>query len=395
MAVFQRCIVAHLLFFHLFEACVPLKTYNTLEEYSIHEPNETPAYQVLMEEEASTNGAYCLDGSVPDFYYRPGVGDGVSKFHIHVYLEGGGWCFGLDMCAARTATSLGSTKFDKPYSNPSLGAPYLSSNRNINPLTFNWNAIYIRYCDGGSYANNNQTLTVYNSTTVLHFRGWRILNGVLNVLRDKYNLSVATDVLFSGCSAGALGVMFHVDYVYERILEFKNNASFNYMAMPDAGYFMEVNGYIASMQFNWNYGNVSSGLHQKCVQYYKQRKWDITGCMYSFNIAPFIEVKMFSTQSQYDSNQIAVSGSKTNQSINAYARNLTTYYIDNYINTSTKHYGFLVSCNQHCNFGVSTWNDIVIDGYTVSQAQVNTWFENTTYHNLLFQNKTYPCGSCC
>ena len=45
---------------------------------------------------------------------------------------------------------------------------------------------------------------------------------VLNTLLDKYNLSDATDVILSGCSAGALGVFFHADYFYQRILEFKD-----------------------------------------------------------------------------------------------------------------------------------------------------------------------------
>ena len=54
---------------------------------------------------------WCLDGSVPNIYYRPGTGNGINKFSI--YEQGGGWC-----------------------------APYLSSEKSINPLSYNWNTIY-------------------------------------------------------------------------------------------------------------------------------------------------------------------------------------------------------------------------------------------------------------
>ena len=39
----------------------------------------------------NTDGAACLDGSVPVMYYRAGTGTGVNKFHV--YFEGGGCRF--------------------------------------------------------------------------------------------------------------------------------------------------------------------------------------------------------------------------------------------------------------------------------------------------------------
>ena len=86
------------------------------------------------------------------------------------------------------------------------------------------------------------------------------MNGVLNTLAEKYNLSSATDVLLSGCSAGGLAVYWHANYVYEWMLKLKNNEKFNYMTMPDAGYFMQVYGYQLSMDFNWAYSNLTIGL---------------------------------------------------------------------------------------------------------------------------------------
>ena len=177
-------------------------------------------------------------------------------------------------------------------------------------------------------------------------------------------------------------------------MENKDNKPFNYMAMPDAGYFMEVSHYIGMMEFCYAYSNWTIGLNQDCVKYYKDNKMDIKECMYAVNIAPFIKVKMFSTQSQYDSNQIANAHTNSSEVINEYGKNLTHWYLDRYINTSNNHYGWLVSCYQHCT-GSKEWNDIVIDKYDISQAQMNAWYGNTSYGQLLFQNKTYPCNSCC
>ena len=366
---------------------------------------ERPAVQDFIDTEYATKyGAYCLDGSIPDFYYRSGVGDGINKYQI--YLQGGGWCKSIQNCVNRTISNLGSiyslgtSKYDNKYWNLSSepGAPYLSSQQSLNPLTFSWNTIFIRYCDGFSFSSNNDTIYKYNDTINLYFRGWRNLNGVLNKLVSSYNLSTATDVILSGCSAGGLSVFFHNNYIYQFISKLKNGESFKFMAMVDAGYFMQNVHVQSEMTFVYNYGNVTDGLNQQCLNYYKQNDLDITQCLYAFNIAPFINTKMFSLQSQYDMIQIEkmnLTGNVT--AINQYGQNLTYWYIERYINTgNNNHYGWLVSCYQHCTQNPNEiWDKIIINGYTVSDAQIDVWYDNATYGQLLFQNNTYPCDACC
>ena len=383
------------------DSCPSLMMFDSIEEYQRSKNvnnGEEPGYRVFLTDEAAKHGAYCLDGSIPDFYYRAGTGDGIHKYII--YLQGGGWCVGLDNCAQRAGTNLGTTKYDSSVANIAAGAPYLSSNKSINPLTYNWNTIYARYCDGSCFSSNNETIYQYNSTLSLYFRGFRILNGIFNVLLQNYSFYLATDVILTGCSAGGLGVYFHSDYVYQLIARLKTNHGFNYMSMPDAGYFMQTDFDIKTMQFNWYYGNITMALNDKCVNYYyniSQNKDDIKQCMYAANIAPFIDTRMFALQSQYDSNQIADLGpQKDNVTfINIYGKNLTKYYIENYINTNDNHFGWLVSCFEHCIFGVEQWNQITINGYTTAQAQINAYYYNDTQNRFLFQNQTYPCDSCC
>ena len=57
-----------------------------------------PYYQVPLREAHESDGASCLDGSVPLYYFYPGFNDqesnydGRSKYLL--YFEGGGWCAG-------------------------------------------------------------------------------------------------------------------------------------------------------------------------------------------------------------------------------------------------------------------------------------------------------------
>lgn len=78
----------------------------------------------------------------------------------------------------------------------------MSTNSTINPLSYSWNTVLVKYCDGSSYNSNNETTIKINSTLTLHFRGWRILNGLFKLLLSEYGLDKATDVIVGGCSAG-------------------------------------------------------------------------------------------------------------------------------------------------------------------------------------------------
>ena len=63
------------------------------------------------------------------------------------------------------------------------------------------------------------------------------------------------NILYTGCSAGALGVWFHADYIHDTLLNLKKNVSFNYMTMPDAGFFIKST-YNYIMEFVYGYGKL-------------------------------------------------------------------------------------------------------------------------------------------
>ena len=118
-------------------------------------------YLVKLEDAATATGARCLDGSPAAYYIRKGTGSGANKWYIH--HEGGGWCESLDDCLGRSQGKLGSSMGDGPTN--AMGGGYFSPLPSENPMMYSWNAVFLRYCDGGSFSGNNETVTTYNNTS--------------------------------------------------------------------------------------------------------------------------------------------------------------------------------------------------------------------------------------
>ena len=82
---------------------------------------------------------------------REGSGEGTNKWILH--LMGGGWCFSPEDCLQRSQSLLGSSTAPEweetlPY------YAFLSSNAAVNPDFYNWNSVFLVYCDGGIFAGD-------------------------------------------------------------------------------------------------------------------------------------------------------------------------------------------------------------------------------------------------
>ncbi len=93
-------------------------------------------------------GAVCLDGSPPGYYFHPGTGSGANKWLLH--LKGGGWCFeGIESCYNRSFTTLGTSN---NWTSTIMLDGALSPDQASNPAFYNWNIVYFMYCDGASFS---------------------------------------------------------------------------------------------------------------------------------------------------------------------------------------------------------------------------------------------------
>lgn len=79
-----------------------------------------------------------------------GSGSGASKWIIH--MEGGGWCYDEDGCVQRSKTRLGSSKEWPGSIEFALG--FLSDSKLLNPDFYDWNIVFVAYCDGASFSGN-------------------------------------------------------------------------------------------------------------------------------------------------------------------------------------------------------------------------------------------------
>jgi O-palmitoleoyl-L-serine hydrolase len=263
--------------------------------------------------------AVCIDGTASAYYFRRGFGSGEHKFHIH--FEGGGWCYTPQSCAVRADIPLGSSKDYAPcmQANKNNNGPYLSHLQEENPVLYNFNTIFVRYCDGGSYASDSKALV---DGKMLHFKGKSIRDAIVNNLFHLHAMSEATDVLVSGCSAGGLAVLFGIDQIASIIKERAPLARIR--GMVDSGFFLEHShgrrdydrrafayqealtpneelDYAYSMREVFRFMNLSAGINEECLAAIPDSP---EACVFAERVSRFVKTPLYFIQSKYDSWQV-------------------------------------------------------------------------------------------
>jgi len=174
----------------------------------------------------------CLDGSQPGFYHRPGFGSGENRWLIH--LKGGGWCHSPEDCATWVSTGYQAGSDNLPYN--FTGKGIMSVNPIKNPNYFNWNIVYVDYCDGGSYVGYKGEPSTwkdkYGEKQTVYTRGSLVFKSVIKTLKFEHNMGSAEDILLVGTSAGALGVMHQCENL-------KYDSGANVGCIMDAGFFYD------------------------------------------------------------------------------------------------------------------------------------------------------------
>lgn len=99
---------------------------------------------------ALPSGAVCLEGSPPAYHIDKGFGSGAQNWLLQI--EGGAWCEDLVSCYLRSKTAYGSSQSMGTWNFSSI----LSNDPSMNPDFYNWNRVYLRYCDGASFAGDSE-----------------------------------------------------------------------------------------------------------------------------------------------------------------------------------------------------------------------------------------------
>ena len=201
----------------------------------------TPFVKVVLSDNATmgVHNALCNDGTPAVFYWRPGT---TRQFIVH--LQGGYWCWDEPSCLSRAASSPELTSSASYGAQPPsyIGAAGLfDQDPAKNPVWSGANLAYMMYCS--SDANSGNSTALFSSGTQLwRFFGRNILESAFSLLirsPDFGRMTFKDDILLSGCSAGAQGVINSADFVRGLLPAlFDGNAPLRFRAMADAGWMM-------------------------------------------------------------------------------------------------------------------------------------------------------------
>ncbi|KAL3613811.1 hypothetical protein CASFOL_041885 [Castilleja foliolosa] len=241
---------------------------------------------------AVSKGAVCLDGSPPAYSIEQGHGSGVNNWMI--YLEGGGWCNTTSDCIGRSIGWLGSSysRNNKTYYNG-----LLTGNQTYNPEFYNWNRVFLVYCDGASFSGDVEEV---DPQTNLHYRGARIFNAIMEDLLAK-GMSNAENVILSGSSAGGLATLFHCDNFRQQVVP---NAK-RVKCISDSGFFMHAKN-LPGVKEREDYFTKIVDLHQmaKTIPTSCTSKMNPGLCLFPEYLVDDIQTPLFILESSFDYHQL-------------------------------------------------------------------------------------------
>lgn len=248
--------------------------------YGLQATANAPA--LIKLKSAAAKGAVCLDGSPPAYQLDWGKEEGAKNWLLH--LQGGYWCTTVEECRTRMNDSSGLGSSTKMKSSYFTGI--LSNNETLNPNFYNWNRVFVRYCDGSCFTGDKQE----SSADGPFYRGGRIFSAIMDELL-KLGMKNAPNVLLSGSSAGGLATMLHCDRFRNRLPN-----STKVKCLSDASYFITLNNPSGFVELHGSAIN----LPVSCTS-----NMDSALCLYPQNVVQDIQTPLFLLNSAYDTFQIA------------------------------------------------------------------------------------------
>lgn len=365
--------------------------------------------RVVSSSRSAAHGAACLDGTPPAYYL---LRSATASTQWIVFLEGGGWCFTAEECAARAKGYLGTSNNLR---DSMVVGGLLSDDETVNPDFHDWNMVFVHYCDGSSYSGGaSATVAVGNAT--LHFRGRACLSAVVAALLEDEGMSGASDVVLSGGSAGGLAVYYHADFVRGLL-----PASTRLAAAPDAGFFLDAKNLDGTYAYRalfqtadplWNTTR-SGGTDASCLAAQASTPWK---CLMAQYLVPHLATRAFVTNSELDIYQLPnILGLKClppkcdAQQVAKYdayralaARTLTDVVAADPMGVG--HGVFALACFVHeinvayCDTqplpNCVGWQQYSVNG-TSAQRAFGEWFTNSSSWENVVEGCDFPCNPTC
>jgi len=215
---------------------------------------------IVPNDTAKAFGAASLDGSPPGYWFTAATNASLKDTWV-LFFDGGGWCFDEVHCAARSASSLGSSTLLNKTMLLYYGvvSPFPQHNALAGA-----NRAILAYTDGASFSGMREDPVVYRKKT-MWFRGFANLRSILQDLEDRHGMGTAKKVLVSGGSAGGLAAYIHAPYIASRFPQAATGSA------PCSGYFPDFANAAGDLVYGnamihaaWMQ-NVTGSLNPACV----------------------------------------------------------------------------------------------------------------------------------
>ncbi|ELR17816.1 uncharacterized protein ACA1_029380 [Acanthamoeba castellanii str. Neff] len=342
-------------------------------------------------EEATTRDAVCSDGSAAGYYFRPGSGSGQQVWHFH--LMGGFWCWDAESCAERQKRApylISLAGYKEQWSGP---VGIFAQNETTNPLFHNVNHVYVLYCSSDAWSGDASK----TQSNIFHFRGKKIVKAVLEDVYKYRGLRESSDqrqILFSGCSAGGVGVVVNANFVQATLRDLLKNNATRVLSLADAGIMFDYPLYPEHLpldhvfdttiipaleQFTKGFPLWNGQLDSSCTAAYPKQPEKCYFGQYAYS---FIDTPMLVNQQQYDAWQldwnIGYVPAQYNSSMETYANNYRLNTVEVLaVMTKKQHTIFSGMCFSHCSTDNNNWANLRLsdDTDTSLAAVFGPWWE--------------------
>lgn len=345
--------------------------------------------------------AICNDGTPSGMYVQPSSSG--SNLWI-IFQQGGGWCWNKQSCEGRSGNLVSSKGWSQTHASNGLLAS------NVAPLA-DANKVYVPYCTSDAYMGSIDAADVPFGFA---FHGRAVVDAVFAELAATYGMgsTPGTQIMYTGCSAGARGVMFNTDHIMRQVLPTiggANIAAFGVFLdsvfwIDMAPFSSSVTPFMTQAADMLTMSNATGNVDPACIAAHSaSEQWK---CIYGQYCLPYVRAPFLLHSFQYDQFQLsqneAVPVPTTGPEL-AYAETFRTFTRGN-ASADVPNNGtvaaMLPACYKHCNTESSTFATLQTNGYTLEQAVVSWWATVTgsaaTVPRYVQDNCTgFNCGTGC
>jgi len=350
--------------------------------------------------------AVCNDGSPAGYYFKPS--DSGSNVWV-VHQQGGGWCYDQASCAARTGNLISSKGWKSSITMDGL----LNA---TDPRLFNANLVFLPYCSSDAWIGAADSKTVGFPFT-FNMLGTSIVDATFAELVGKQGLghSAGAQLLYSGCSAGARGVLFNLPRVFALVTSLVPQPLGAFGGLLDSAFWLDMAPenssavpFAVETQGVFGIANVTGSLDPACIAAYPgPAGWHCLMAEYALPFLTNSTIPFFLYAFQYDMYQLdhnwglPFGVGPTGAPQLTYAeqfRAATRNTANTEVVTPARHgtAAMLPACFHHCNTEKPTFSSQHTNGVTFETAVATWFFQGGAAPAYVVEDCTgFNCGNQC